>query len=83
MTVFSGTHPGTLSGFAKIVSHDLAYARIQNAGDENVCEISFRRSFSGNQRLITMDADRIGVSPFSRAFSLFKYTEARASARRV
>jgi hypothetical protein len=53
--VHSGTHTGTLSGIARIVSRDLAYARIHNDGDANTCEISFHRSFKDGRRLITTD----------------------------
>jgi hypothetical protein len=55
MTVMSGSHNGVLSGFAKIVSHDLAYARIHKEGDESICEVSFHRSFNDGRRLITTE----------------------------
>lgn len=55
IAVFSGTHTGTLSGFARLVSPDQAYARIQVRTGANVCELSFQRRLSDARRLIDIE----------------------------
>ena len=60
LTIYSGSHTGQVTGVAKIVSKDLAYARIpdgdydrDNDGDGVVeGEIRFRRTIIGGTRVI-------------------------------
>ena len=50
--VHSGAHIGQMSGFARFVSADHAYARIAGASSEQVCELSFRRYIKEGRREI-------------------------------
>ncbi len=55
LTIFSGAHNGAICGFARIVSSDLAYARMKSQGNQDVCEISFLRSVDDGRRRITIE----------------------------
>jgi hypothetical protein len=55
ISVISGAHTGSLSGFARLVMPDLAYARLQGRGEDEVCEVSFRRRFGDGRRLIDIE----------------------------
>jgi hypothetical protein len=55
VSVYHGGHEGDTSGFARIVSPDLAYARIKSVNANEICEISFRRHFSNEQRTVELE----------------------------
>jgi hypothetical protein len=55
ITKYSGTHSGELTGFARIVSPDVAHAEIGHSDQEKPCEIGFRRSTHGFDRKIEVD----------------------------
>lgn len=55
MEVFNGSHMGAISGFARIVSSDLAYARIPAGDDGKFCELTFKRSLEGGNRRIEVE----------------------------
>lgn len=53
--VVSGSHIGQLTGFARLVGADLAYARIQGDDSIGICELSFRRSLRNGRREIAVE----------------------------
>ena len=55
ISTYSGAHNGQLNGFARLVSPDLAYARIPQTYAKNICELSFRRSFNDTRRMIEIE----------------------------
>ena len=59
ITVWNGSHTGQISGSARIVSPDLAYARIP-AMDDKFCELTFRRSLSDKTREIVVEESGAG-----------------------
>jgi hypothetical protein len=52
ISVGHGAHMGALTGTARIVSKDLAYARIPNGNSEGPGELVFRRGRDGGRRVI-------------------------------
>lgn len=55
LEVANGAHIGTISGFARLVSGDRAYARFTVPSSSEVCEISFQRSMENRRRIIEID----------------------------
>jgi hypothetical protein len=43
LAVFNGAHQGHITSYARLLSHDLAYARVPNGPDEPAGELVFRR----------------------------------------
>jgi hypothetical protein len=54
LSVFNGSHLGNLTGYARLVSKDAAYARVENGPSGEVGEISFKRSIDGHRRTISL-----------------------------
>jgi hypothetical protein len=54
LSVFNGSHLGRLTSYARIVSKDTAYARVENGPSDQVGEIAFRRSIDGHRRTISL-----------------------------
>jgi hypothetical protein len=52
LVVSNGSHSGTISGYARIVSSDLAYFRKENDINGCICEISIRRRISEDTQII-------------------------------
>lgn len=50
-----GAHTGSLQGAARIVSRDLAYARIPDGNSDGDGELVFRRTRQGRQRIIEIE----------------------------
>jgi hypothetical protein len=55
LSVFNGSHIGNLTSYARIVSSDVAYARVTNGTSGDIGEIVFRRSIDGHRRTITLN----------------------------
>lgn len=55
LTVFNGAHQGHITSYARLLSHDLAYARVANGQDEPVGELVFRRKHSEAGRAIEIE----------------------------
>jgi hypothetical protein len=55
LAVWSGSHGGNISGFARIVSPDTAYARVLAGEADQFCELTFRRSLTQRARDIVID----------------------------
>lgn len=55
LNTFNGAHVGSLQGAARIVSRDLAYARIPGGNSEGDGELVFRRSRRSGDRVIEID----------------------------
>lgn len=55
LTVFNGAHQGHITSYARILSHDLAYARVANGPGEPVGELVFRRKHSEAGRAIEIE----------------------------
>jgi hypothetical protein len=55
LMIYSGSHTGEASGFARLVSPDAAYAMLNGPSDDEPCHISFKRSNEGGQRKIRVD----------------------------
>jgi hypothetical protein len=57
VSVAHGFHMGQLSGFAQLVTPNLAYARIPSPYDDSVCELAFRRSMTNGRREIAIEEE--------------------------
>jgi hypothetical protein len=55
LAVWSGSRTGNISGFARIVSPDTAYARVQADQADQFCELTFRRSLTQQARDIVIE----------------------------
>lgn len=55
VTVFNGAHQGSITAYARILSHDLAYSRVPNGPDDPVGELVFRRRFGDGRRVIDIE----------------------------
>lgn len=55
LNTIHGSHTGSLQGEARIVSRDLAYARIPNGNSDGNGELIFRRTRLGRQRSIEIE----------------------------
>ncbi|BBK44870.1 hypothetical protein STVA_48900 [Allostella vacuolata] len=55
LDVYHGSHQGSITGFARLVSRDLAYIQVANGDGERAGEIAFRRSMVGGLRHIDVD----------------------------
>lgn len=55
LAVFNGAHQGHITSYARLLSHDLAYARVPNGPDEPVGELVFRRKHSEAGRAIEIE----------------------------
>jgi hypothetical protein len=55
--VFNGARTGHLTGFARLVGPDLAYARVTTGGSMKICELSFRRSLGDGKRKIIVNEE--------------------------
>lgn len=55
LAVFNGAHQGSITSFARLLSHDLAYARVPNGPNEPVGELVFRRKHSEAGRAIEIE----------------------------
>lgn len=55
LSVFNGGHTGQITSYARIVSADVAYARMPNGGAGVTGEIVFRRDFHNGRRTIQID----------------------------
>lgn len=55
LTVFNGAHQGHITSYARLLSHDLAYARVANGPGEPVGELVFRRKQSDAGRAIEIE----------------------------
>ncbi|WP_157739224.1 hypothetical protein [Herbaspirillum sp. meg3] len=55
LKVFHGSHSGQITAYARIVSNDLAYSRIENDEDEADGEIVFRRKGGDGRRIIDIE----------------------------
>lgn len=52
LSVFNGAHMGFLTSYARIVSADVAYARVSNGDNGEIGEIVFRREIYNGRRTI-------------------------------
>jgi hypothetical protein len=55
LSVFNGSHLGSITTYARLVAQDLAYARVENGPDGEIGEILFRRELSGDRRVVRID----------------------------
>jgi hypothetical protein len=55
LSVYNGAHTGELTSYARIVSADVAYARVPNGDSGDVGEIVFRREIYNGRRTIKVD----------------------------
>ncbi len=55
LAVFNGAHQGSITSYARLLSHDLAYARVANGPNEPVGELVFRRKQSDAGRAIEIE----------------------------
>jgi hypothetical protein len=55
LAVWNGSHTGTVSGFGRIVSPDIAYARVPADQVDQFCELTFRRSLTQHARDIVIE----------------------------
>ncbi|MFT0876244.1 hypothetical protein VRZ08_06750 [Rhodopseudomonas sp. G2_2311] len=51
----NGAHTGAVSGFARIVSPDIAYARMPASEADQLCELAFRRTIAEHGRQILIE----------------------------
>ena len=57
LSVFSGSHTGLISGIARFVSQDGAYATIAIPGEANKqCELSFRRTLKDRREILVEES---------------------------
>jgi len=55
LAVFNGAHQGSITSFARLLSHDLAYARVPNGPNQPEGELIFRRKQSDAGRAIEIE----------------------------
>lgn len=55
LSVYSGAHSGELPGFARLVSADLAYSRIEGSSPDELCELAFHRRMIEGRREIQIE----------------------------
>lgn len=55
LSVFNGAHMGFLTSYARIVSADVAYARVPNGDNGEVGEVVFRREIYNSRRTIKVN----------------------------
>jgi hypothetical protein len=55
LRVFNGAHQGQITSYARLLSHDLAYARVPNGPDDPVGELIFRRRHGEAGRSIEIE----------------------------
>lgn len=53
LSVYNGAHSGMISAYARIISKNLAYCRVQNGESEG--ELIFRRDIENSRRIITIE----------------------------
>jgi hypothetical protein len=54
LSVFNGSHLGNITSYARIVSKDVAYARVTNGTSRDIGEIEFRRGIDDRRRTISV-----------------------------
>lgn len=55
LSVHNGSHLGSITAYARIVSTDVAYARVPNGDSGEIGEITFRRDIHKGRRTIRVD----------------------------
>ena len=55
LDVFNGTHQGSISSYARILSADMAYCRVPNGPEQPDGELVFRRSWQQGARTISIE----------------------------
>jgi len=55
INVSHGAHTGSMTAYARIVSHDLAYCRVANGDDGDLGELVFRRQMIDGRRIIEVE----------------------------
>jgi hypothetical protein len=60
LAIWNGSRTGNISGFARVVSPDIAYARVTSGGVDQFCELAFRRSFTDHGRHIVIEESGAG-----------------------
>jgi hypothetical protein len=60
LMIWNGSRTGNISGFARIVSPDIAYARVPSGEIDQFCELAFRRSLTDHGRDIVIEESGSG-----------------------
>ncbi|MFI5305475.1 MAG: TIR domain-containing protein [Nitrospiria bacterium] len=55
LSVINGSYSGEISGYARLATVDLAFAKIKNVHSDRICEIAFRRSLNQGRRAIELE----------------------------
>jgi hypothetical protein len=70
LSVINGSRSGEISGYARLVTADLAFAKFQNSSSDRICEIAFWRRLNQGRRTIELEETGVG-SGFRGMSSLF------------
>ena len=55
LSVINGSYSGEISGYARLATVDLAFAKIPNSSSDKICGIAFRRSLIQGRRTIELE----------------------------